>query len=428
MVGSSLWGSLRKYFKWSACVGSGKMIIAYYGILVMEKILEVEDGVGLGCQPLSALMEEKLKTSPITTGFISMTGDLKHSLDDDCSISKPLDSFKNGDIKCILGHPESFLSETAKEILNHLQQKGKIVFTFIDECQMNLSNHWGEDFRPHMKTVPGQLRGKAVKTSPCLAMSATCSLSEIEDLKVSLGFRDANTVVLKSNPVQSQICYVKVRRPPNVNGSFGWEEDGKTKHGLIHTLDRIVLDKYVDCVKQGKKPKKTIIFFRKEDDIANIYDYLCERLPDEAAHPQTTPWVQNHSGIGPVTAESIRQRRDSISLYLTTSVMLLGLDFDDVDIVVMVRPFNFCHYLVQAAGRGGRKMLGGMRKKVLFYLLFNSSDVSNNVPGLSTAVREFCLTDSCLKEFLSTYFGFTSAASAAPAASGWCCSNCISME
>ena len=65
---------------------------------------------------------------------------------------------------------------------------------------------------------------------------------------------------------------------------------------------------------------------------------------------------------------------------MTTSVMLLGLDFSDIDVVGMVRPLNMCQYVVQAAGRGGRNMGNGQRKKVLFYLPCNS-DISTNVPG-----------------------------------------------
>ena len=130
----------------------------------------------------------------------------------------------------------------------------------------------------------------------------------------------------------------------------------------------------------------------------------------------------NHSNIGPVTAESYRQRKDQISLYLSTSVMLLGLDFSDVDIVGMVRPLNMLHYVVQAAGRGGRNMGTGKRRKVLFYLLWNRNDISPNVPGLSTEMKEFCETQDCLKKFLKSYFGVINPDSSDQA---WCCSNCI---
>ena len=106
------------------------MILAYLGIFVLEKVFQVENGVGLGSQPLSALMEEKLKNGLMSTGLISMKGELKHaSLDGQSSMSKPQECFKNGEVKCILGHPESWLSGTAQEILTHLQTLGKIIFT-----------------------------------------------------------------------------------------------------------------------------------------------------------------------------------------------------------------------------------------------------------------------------------------------------------
>ena len=144
-------------------------------------------------------------------------------------------------------------------------------------------------------------------------------------------------------------------------------------------------------------------------------------LPDQAADPLTCPFFMNHSSLGPITADKLRQRRSSINLYLATSVMLLGLDLDDIDIVGMIRPFNHCHDIIQAAGRGGRKLGDlGKRRKVVFYMIFNNSDIISNVPGLSTGVRDFCKTEGCLKLYLKNVFGFTDSATQG----GWCCSNC----
>ena len=50
--------------------GSGKMLVALLSILVLQKVLNIPDGVGVGCQPLSSIMEEKLKDSYIPTGTI----------------------------------------------------------------------------------------------------------------------------------------------------------------------------------------------------------------------------------------------------------------------------------------------------------------------------------------------------------------------
>ena len=63
-----------------APTGAGKMIVAYLGILVLQKTMNVPEGVGIGCQPLSSIMEEKLKRPYIPTGVITMKGSLKSSM------------------------------------------------------------------------------------------------------------------------------------------------------------------------------------------------------------------------------------------------------------------------------------------------------------------------------------------------------------
>ena len=87
----------------------------------------------LGNQPLNALMEEKLKISSVGPGEAVLT---------DC-----IDKFKNGTIVVIIGHPESWLTDTAKDIIETLRKEERIVFSFLDEFQMNLSSFWGKDFR-----------------------------------------------------------------------------------------------------------------------------------------------------------------------------------------------------------------------------------------------------------------------------------------
>ena len=131
-----------------APTGSGKMLCAYLEVLVLQKVYEIENGVILGTQPLSALMEEKLKGPLVRTGLISMSGDIKTSIkENDAFLSDPLAEFKNGYISVVLGHPESWLTSTAEKVTDSLQKQGLIIGTFLDEFQMNLVNHWGSDFR-----------------------------------------------------------------------------------------------------------------------------------------------------------------------------------------------------------------------------------------------------------------------------------------
>ena len=124
-----------------APTGCGKMLCSYYGILVLLKGFNICNGVGLLSQHLSALMEEKLKNPP-------MTGEVKISKDAQTELSsEPSEQCKAGDITLLIGHPESWVTDTAVEILDTLKSEELVIGTFVDEFQMNLANHWGSDFR-----------------------------------------------------------------------------------------------------------------------------------------------------------------------------------------------------------------------------------------------------------------------------------------
>ena len=274
-----------------------------------------------------------------------------------------------------------------------------------------------------MRTVPGMLRGQMVRKAPTLCMTATATEAEVKELKEVMGFREHNTVLLSADPVQSQFNIVRVERPPNIRGTSGIQDlNGNLKPGLGQLMRVLFFEKYARHIRDGLPVKKSLWLCRNISDVADLYDELCDMLPEHAADPNTCPFVMNHSSVGPITADKLRKRRASISLYLSTSVMLLGLDLEDIDIVGMVRPFNHCHDILQAAGRGGRKLGDlGMRRKVVFYMLYNKSDISSAVPGMSKEVREFCETKGCLKQFLKNIFGFSGETGTDAT---WCCSNC----
>ena len=127
--------------------GSGKMLCAYLAPLVLRKVFNKEKGVGVGTMPLSAVMDEKLKSEFNKTGLITMQGGLKTNESEEASLSDPLESFQSGEIELILGHAESWSSSTAKCIVNALNKEQLILFLVVDEFQMNLSSHWGNEFR-----------------------------------------------------------------------------------------------------------------------------------------------------------------------------------------------------------------------------------------------------------------------------------------
>ena len=63
--------------------------------------------------------------------------------------------------------------------------------------------------------------------------------------------------------------------------------------------------------------------------------------------------------------------------------MLMGVDIPGISVVIFLRPLNMLHYVLQGAGRGGRKLgdWSGLRGKVISYILWNSSDIAGNVQG-----------------------------------------------
>ena len=214
------------------------------------------------------------------------------------------------------------------------------------------------------------------------------------------------------------LSYCRIERPPSIYGTYGKTVGDVFKPGTLQVLKTCYLDKYVEDVKMGLETKRAIWFFKKEEDIADVNDFLCEALPELASDPSTCPWVVNFSGVGPVTAKSIRERSGEISLYLTTAVMMMGINLENIQIVGMVRPFSMIHSLVQACGRGGRKTNEAGRQRVVFFLIYNRSDISDSV-DISPAVRNFCLTNDCLKKTMMEYFGSTG-----DSGDSWCCSNC----
>ena len=84
--------------------------------------------------------------------------------------------------------------------------------------------------------------------------------------------------------------------------------------------------------------------------------------------------------------------------------MLLGLDIANNDVIIFLRPYDQPSSLVQGGGRGGRKTIGGKRRKVQVYQLFNSQDLGKNFNLMSDMMRRICLSKECTRKLLMGYF------------------------
>ena len=88
---------------------------------MLRKILGVENGVSVGTQPLSILMEEKMNDKLVPTAVLSMQGQLKRvSMEEEgsFSLSSPEEEVLQGLYPVLLGHPESWASDK-ESLQNH---------------------------------------------------------------------------------------------------------------------------------------------------------------------------------------------------------------------------------------------------------------------------------------------------------------------
>ena len=112
-----------------------------------------------------------------------------------------------------------------------------------------------------------------------------------------------------------------------------------------------------------------------------MFNFVREALPGYKT-ASVSPFVQVSSSVAPLTEKTINERQD-ITLFISTSKMLMGVSVPDISVVIFLRPLNMIHYILQGGGRGGRRtgQDHGMRQKVIVYVLWNKSDIANNVQG-----------------------------------------------
>ena len=108
--------------------GSGKMNIPLLAIHVLRKKFNNPKGVCIITQPLTSIMNEKMKNDICKSAVLSMRGELSTSSDEDNShLSCDLADLLDGKVDVLFGHPESFDSPLGRRILKELQRRSRII-------------------------------------------------------------------------------------------------------------------------------------------------------------------------------------------------------------------------------------------------------------------------------------------------------------
>ena len=220
--------------------GSGKMSIPLLATQVLRRLSGISKGICIVTQPLTRIMNEKLHNNICNAAVLSMRGHLSTSEDEESSLSCDFNDLINGKYDVLFCHPESCSSPLGQKILRELQRREMIILICIDEFRQGGYGHW-HSFRPDTMKMSTGLRLYGIKDCPTLAMSATLTKDEIDDVIRALGLRKPPTI-LTASPVQSHIKFSIIRRPSNNYGLDGSVvAEGVKKPGLMDILHRIYL-------------------------------------------------------------------------------------------------------------------------------------------------------------------------------------------
>ena len=114
------------------------------GTLILRKVMKKETGVSVGTQPLSVIMEEKMRDKTFPTAVVTMCGQIKQSMEDkgDAVLSTPIEGLLQGACPILIGHPESWSNQVGQDLLRRLQKNSQVILTWIDELHQGLESHW----------------------------------------------------------------------------------------------------------------------------------------------------------------------------------------------------------------------------------------------------------------------------------------------
>ena len=102
------------------------MNVLYFGILGLREVSDNMKGVAIVTQPLSSIMNEKMKNSLVKTAVLTMAGKLKNS-EEDVELSCLEDDIFNGLYPVVIGHPESWGSKRGQHLLMEMKKRNMIL-------------------------------------------------------------------------------------------------------------------------------------------------------------------------------------------------------------------------------------------------------------------------------------------------------------
>ena len=215
-----------------------------------------------------------------------------------------------------------------------------------DEVHLGTEGHWSS-IRPNMLRKIFSAKVHAVPKAPLGCFTATITDSELRTVQIVAGRKKPMTIIAQG-PIQRNFKVCLVQRPPSQVPFIGCTNaKGIFKPGLLHLLRLLLLDEFLAKFKAGDLARfpTTMIFFRSSVAMSQCNSYLIQKTGQRTY--DNTLFAMNHSNLSATDEAILHSRREQYRLFLTTNRMLLGVDIPGVQHVVMVRPPNLPHAVVQ---------------------------------------------------------------------------------
>ena len=326
----------------------------------------------------------------------------------------------DGKFKLIYAHPEAFIScREGRQILLSEALQMRVVACVVDEG--HLIEEWGFDFRPDFGNL-SQL-GSIFPSAPFLVLTATAPKHVRESLTSSL-LLDKPLVVV-GNLDRPNIHFQKEKRKPSSTG----EESYKA----------ILLPIAKELKKSLTAYPLTLIYLPLRwcgyafklfmDELGEASYFLSPEKTEKS--PENCLFAQYHSPQTDSMKQEIMKQLmgndedRTIRVLFATIAIGIGVNIPNVRHVIHIGVPRTMESYYQEIGRAGRD-----NKPARASLFFNGQDISTNKPGMTTAMRNFCLQETnCLRKELLVFLGSTSCGSEIKLKyeRHSCCSNCLKV-